>query len=104
MSVNAARKSACATRSGYQPPNCTTSFHGLGRGCFLLSKSRAFQNIGERVIRFVTGVFINVFAGGRPGELPGPRLSPGSRIVDREAIKKRSIVNTREALDHVQVR
>src|SRR5258708_5303312 len=59
-SVNAARTSACATRSGLQK-----SFRGLGGGCFLLSQPRALQNIGQRVIRFVTGVFIHVFVGAR---------------------------------------
>src|ERR1019366_401520 len=75
---------------------------GLGR-FFLLSQSRALQNILHRVIPFVTGIFINGSARGRPGVLAGPRLGPGGGVVDGEAIQKGLIVHTREALAHVQV-
>src|ERR1022692_1998040 len=74
----------------------------LGR-FFLLSQSRALQNILHRVIPFVTSVFINGSDRGRPTVLAGPRLGPGCGVVDREAIQKGLIVHAREALDHVQV-
>src|SRR5215471_2110358 len=79
------------------------SSRGFSRGLFLLTQPSAFQNIGQRVIRFVTGVFVNVCVGGRPGVLAGPRLAPGLRVIDGKAVKKRSIIEARDALDHVHV-
>src|SRR6266700_6897414 len=68
-----------------------------------LSQPRAAQNIAPRAISLVAGVFINMFAGCRPGVFAGPGLCPRCRILDREAIEQRFGVDAREALDHVQI-
>src|SRR5579872_5634105 len=80
------------------------SLPGLGRGSYVsVPLSCALQNIGQRVIAFVAGVFINLCVGRRPGIFARPWLGPGFRIFDREAVKQRLRVDAREALDRVQV-
>src|ERR1035438_7916990 len=78
-------------------------FCSLGRGFFFLSQACTLQNVFQRVVSFVTGVFINLTIRLRPGVLPGPGLGPRGGILHGEAIENRVLVNPAEALDHVQV-
>src|SRR5580700_4406928 len=74
-------------------------------GClfFGFSRSRASQNIAQRVVGLVAGVFINRLIGRRPGIFAGPRLGPGGGIFDGETVEKCSAIHAREALDDVQI-
>src|SRR5262245_58592171 len=63
----------------------------------------AAQNIFERVVGFMTGIFVNMLVGGRPGELAGPRPCPGGWILNRKSIQQRIGGDARETFDNVQV-
>src|SRR5690349_21848891 len=70
---------------------------------FRFQRARTPQNVAERVVAFMTGVFINRLGGRRPDVFARPGPVPGIGIVDRESIEKRSVVHPRETLHDVEV-
>src|SRR5206468_839171 len=54
----------------------------------LLEKARAAQNVAQRVVIFMTRVFVQVVVGRDPRILSGPRPGPRRRIVDGESIEQ----------------
>ena len=72
--------------------------------CFLsFLSSCASQNVRERVISLVAGVFEHALIGRWPRVLAGPRPVPRVRVFYREAIQKSLVVHASEALDDVEV-
>src|SRR5437899_12577847 len=69
----------------------------------LFSEARTPQDVAERVVAFVARVLEQQVAGGRPHLFTRPRPLPRGRIFDAEPIAERLRIDSREALDDVQV-
>src|ERR1700719_4283393 len=75
-----------------------------GRRCVLsLLTPGTPQYAAKRIVAFVTGIFVNRFGGRRPSVLAGPRPVPRVRVLHREAVQQRIVVDAREALYDVEV-
>src|ERR1700690_4365999 len=74
-------------------------------GClfFGFSRPRSAQNVAQRVVGLVAGVFVNWLIGRRPRIFASPRRGPGGGIFDGEAVEQRSRIHARKALHHVQI-
>src|SRR5256885_7253985 len=68
-----------------------------------LLDARAAQDVFERVISLVAGVFEDLLVAGDPRILPGPRPVPCRRILDRESVEDGVRIDPREPFDNVQV-
>src|SRR5262245_45262246 len=65
--------------------------------------TRATQDVLQRIVVLVAGVFINRFICCRPRVLTRPWPRPSCRIFDRKAIQQRIRGDARESLDHMHV-
>ena len=69
----------------------------------LLLGARSLEDVPHRVVAFVTSVFIDGSRGLRQGRLSLPSFRKCRGIVDRKFVENRVGIETREALDQVQI-
>src|SRR5262252_6895320 len=69
-----------------------------------LAQPRAAQDTFHRVIRLMTGVFVDRTLTLRHRNHCRPRLRPRGRIVDREFVQELVVAGARETLDQMCVR
>src|SRR5262245_8364942 len=76
----------------------------FGVRCGFLGGASAPEDAGHRVVRLMTGVFVDRLFALPHRNHGGPGLGPHRRIVDSEFVLQRIGAGAREALDQVRIR
>ena len=61
------------------------------------------ENAGERIVSLVTGVLVEQVIELPERDLASPGLGVGCRVLNRELVEDRLLVDPRETLDHLHV-
>ena len=88
--------------SGYFLLRCRLATPDVLLFCFDFIKTGASQNARQRIIAFMTSVFIKLVLGSLHGNFCAPLLNKGIGVVDREAVVDGVIADSRKALDRTE--
>src|SRR5438128_4772721 len=87
----------------FQPPWRRATARSAQFGGVALARAVAAQQVRQRVVALVAGVFVDAFGRPRHGQFTFPRLRERRRVVDLEPIEQRIGVEKTEALHDVKV-
>src|SRR5262245_13065781 len=84
-------------------PSAISHLLWLPPGLFFLFETRTAEDVAQRVVALMAGVFVHLVRRRRPRILCRPRTRPRLRILDGELIAQRPGVEPRETLGDLQV-